>query len=323
LPAAFDPAIGDDEPDPAGPRLTPRALLEALERLEAAGAVATDRLRLAYGAHASAESGGVWGRVEVYRGALEASDAAFEEAVLRALARADQGGRRASMARLLAPEIAVRALPETTDPSARSPGDLRAVSGQALRWALRAGGEAEAAAAIGRRADAAAGPGIPGTPRSTVERALDDLIAPLDSDPLDPATLTALAREADAGDRRAAFIAEARRILGGADRRTGGAGPFDPGAMSDPFSGFSSREDGAEGDALNGPGPSARSDPRWEIAAGRGALTAIDAASGLGALPAPGDPGAFDAGLIAVETFAALGWTRDARRLAAEIAASL
>ncbi|MEL6279794.1 MAG: hypothetical protein AAFR28_13070 [Pseudomonadota bacterium] len=85
---------------------SPRETLAALERLEAAGALETAGLRTAYDGAASAESGGLWGRVEVYRRVIDGGGAAQLTNAAAALAKADEAGREAQMARLLAPTIA-------------------------------------------------------------------------------------------------------------------------------------------------------------------------------------------------------------------------
>ena len=88
----------------------PRERLSALERLEAAGTVETDALRAAFESAASAESGGVWGRVEVYRKTVAAAGGARVARAVEALRRADAEGREAQMARLLAPALAEAAV---------------------------------------------------------------------------------------------------------------------------------------------------------------------------------------------------------------------
>ncbi|MEO1328518.1 MAG: hypothetical protein AAFW46_02555 [Pseudomonadota bacterium] len=155
-------------PAALAPEFTPRLRLEAMERLERAGAVETRRLSDAYRGTPSAESGGVWGRVEAFRRAVgvgAATDGAvYAQAALTAMARAEEAGRGPMMARLLAPETARRAR------GARSGGVFSLPRDPALRRLLRLGGEADAAAAL----LAAAGPETVGPE----ERALDRLAAP-------------------------------------------------------------------------------------------------------------------------------------------------
>ncbi len=84
----------------------PRDRLTAAEQLEEAGALPTETLRELYEAYAPAESGGVWGRVEAWRGARDArGSTARVTAAALAYERATVQGRGGSMSRLLAPLI--------------------------------------------------------------------------------------------------------------------------------------------------------------------------------------------------------------------------
>ncbi|MEL6979901.1 MAG: hypothetical protein AAGM38_14620 [Pseudomonadota bacterium] len=181
---------------------SPRARLEALERLEASGAASTDALRDAFSAQASAESGGVWGRVEAYLDGIEADPERFEAAAQRALAKAESEGRRGAMARLLAPEAAARGLPIDGGPDAR-------YATPALRALLREGGEGEAAAALSRFA---ADYDLTAQAPDALERALDRLAAPgwrAESDADDAASLARMS----ARSPRAAFAVNALRLI--------------------------------------------------------------------------------------------------------------
>lgn len=282
---------------------SPRQRLEALERLEAAGSATTDDLRLAFSESASAESGGVWGRVEAYRDAVEADDPSFIYAAEAALARAEEAGRRAAMARLLAPAAAARSLPAPLTPEEEGAPEMAVeatppppeMAIPAMRALLREGGEGGAAAALGRTAMTL---GEPAVPPDLLERALDHLIAPAPrEDPDEPWTelwseddaedLTALAR---GGDRRAAFVAAAIVKLDAPaptplDRPRG---QLRPGGIATP----------AE-----------------EVADGRAALLIARAFAALAAAE-PTDREV----LFAIETARALGWEAEARALALEAA---
>lgn len=263
----------------------PRLRLEALERLEMSGAIETSALAEAFAAHASAESGGVWGRVEAYRKALEAADAAFGPAVAKAMAAAESAGRRGAMARLLAPKIAAKALPVS---GAEPHPTLTAPS---LRYVLREGGETAAAVAVGRAAERL---GAPAVPPDVVERALDHIAEPDWPDAWRETDRADLAELAGRGDRRAAFTEAAIATFA-----------LDPRAV--PI----------------GAGLSGEPDPREEIEANRAALLAVNALSRLGELVGSSDSSATEAGLRAIKAFRALGWEQEARALALEIAATL
>lgn len=183
---------------------TPRLRLEAIERLEMSGAVDTDALAKEFDKHKSAESGGVWGRVEAYRKAQQASDSDFPAAVQAAIARAESAGRRGAAARLLAPLIAARALPVSG--AAPDPGVMIAP----LRAVLREGGEAVAAVAVGRAAEKI---GPPAEAPDAVERALDRIAEPKWPGGWEPEHQAALQAAAQRGDRQASFVASALTLF--------------------------------------------------------------------------------------------------------------
>lgn len=116
----------------------PRQRLEALERLEPSGAISSDALRAAFLQSASAESGGVWGRVEAFRAAIGAPPGRFAVQALRALDVAREAGREEVMARLLSAEAESRLL---------SPGNARASTSETRRL-LWLGGRWKAAAQV-------------------------------------------------------------------------------------------------------------------------------------------------------------------------------
>lgn len=195
LPAATDAAA------------PPRARLEALERLEAAGGVSTTALRAAYEASASAESGGVWGRVEAYRRALAAPAGAFAAAARAALARAREEGREATMARLLGPAIAQRVASGAGGAALAAPEIVRA-AWLAGEWdAARAlsGGGPVAGGAVEARALAAIASAAPSAGDGFSGRA-SAAWRPEDADPL-------FARAAR-GDGKAARLAAGLLALG-------------------------------------------------------------------------------------------------------------
>lgn len=166
-----------------GDGVSPRVRLEAMERLERSGALATEAMITEYAQSASAESGGVWGRVEAFRNALLSSPDDTVSAARFALDRAREGDREGLMARVLAPELARRA----------AIGAPMADAG--LRRALRLGGQSAAAAALLSAGDrAGAGP---------EERALDRLAAPASGAAWDPSDLNPLLARAARGDQSA------------------------------------------------------------------------------------------------------------------------
>lgn len=131
-----------------GAETPPRETLSAYERLERSGALETADLRAAFDAASSAESGGVWGRVEVYDRAAAAAPEALLDRAQEALARAQEGGRASMMARLLGPALAAQA--ERALSAGGSAG--AALWTPKLRDALRLSGRPDLAAALARRA---------------------------------------------------------------------------------------------------------------------------------------------------------------------------
>lgn len=186
-------------PAALAPDAPPRLRLEALERLEAAGVVETEMLRAAFEAQRSAESGGVWGRVEAYQAAMRADAAAFDQAAGVAMARASEAGREGAMARLLARRAAELALPASGRPTP-------ALANTAIRRLLRLGGEASAAAALTRAADAM---GPPAVKAGLIERAFDHLAEPDWPGGWDQDRQAALDAQAARGDQYAGLIAAA------------------------------------------------------------------------------------------------------------------
>lgn len=190
-------------PAALAPEFPPRQRIEALERLEASGAVDTRLLAEAYRGTPSAESGGVWGRVEAYRRVIGAGQTvdgrAYAQAVLTALARAEEAGQGAVMSRLLARDAARRVAALGRDRSATALSALP--RDPALRRLLRLGGEAEAASLL----LAAAGPDTAGPE----ERALDRLAAPGTPGVWNPSDAEALLARAARSD------AEAGRLMAG------------------------------------------------------------------------------------------------------------
>lgn len=279
---------------------SPRQRLEAMERLEAAGALETDDLRLAFAAQTSAESGGVWGRVEAYRDAVETDETGFLAAADAALARVEEAGRRPAMARLLAADAAARSLPAEASPEAVGAPELAvpsapppaALAVPAMRALLREGGEGGAAAALSRIAEEL---GPPAVEPDLIERALDHVAAPGEREDADePWTerwseddsedLKALGRK---GDARAAFLSAVIARLDAPPPVLLGERPvgrLQPGGLATP----------AE-----------------EIADGRAGLLLARALAPLAA-PQPTDREV----LFAVETAQALGWEAEARELA-------
>lgn len=173
---------------------SPRARLEALERLEIAGAIATETLMSAYGAASSAESGGIWGRVEAYRAAVASPPSDTIRSFRLALGRAREGGREAMMARLLAPELARRA-------AAGAP-----MQDATLRRALRLGGQGDAASMLLTPEERqAAGP---------EERALDRVAVSVWTGPWSRSDLNPLLARAARGDQRAGGLMAALNAFG-------------------------------------------------------------------------------------------------------------
>ncbi len=167
------------------PEAAPRVRLEALERLEQLGAIGTEELETEWKNAASAESGGVWGRVEAYRAALNAPADRFSGAIVVAIQRASDAGREATMARLLAPEIAARAFPSRGAPTA-------GLESPEIRRLLRLGGQGDAASALMLESARHAGP---------EERALDRIASAYPSAPWDAADAEPLLASAARGDR--------------------------------------------------------------------------------------------------------------------------
>ena len=179
---------------PADAGASPRAQLEALERLEVSGAIGASALAAAYGAASSAESGGIWGRVEAYRGAISAPPPDTIRAFRLALGRAREGGREAMMARLLAPELARRA-------ASGAP-----MQDATLRRALRLGGQGDAASLLLTPAEReAAGP---------EERALDRVAVTVWNGPWSRSDLNPLLARAARGDQRAGSLMAALNAFG-------------------------------------------------------------------------------------------------------------
>lgn len=187
-------ALTDAEP--------PRARLEALERLEASGAATTEALRAGFEARRSAESGGVWGRVEAYRRAVGARDDAFAAAAEAALALAAAEGREAAMARLLGPAIQARAL--------AGGGVDRRLATPALRRALRLAGLGDAASAL--MADQS-GEGL-SAGLDDAERAVDRLASSRWSALWGPARSADLTARAARGDQSAGRLLAALDAFG-------------------------------------------------------------------------------------------------------------
>lgn len=164
----------------------PRSRLIALERLETAGAVETAILSEAYAAAQSAESGGVWGRVEAYRKAVASQLTDTIRSFRLAIDRAASVGRDGMMARLTASELASRAM---------SGAPMRDA---ALRRAMRLGGEGQAASELLTPSERrAAGP---------EERAIDRIANPAWRGEWAPRDLNALLARAARGDQRAGRI---------------------------------------------------------------------------------------------------------------------
>ncbi|MCI4666012.1 MAG: hypothetical protein MRY74_14955 [Neomegalonema sp.] len=137
-PLSILPAIIDE-------KTSPRQRLEALERLERSGAVETAKLAAAYKEATSAESGGVWGRVEAFRKAITAPAEAFPARAAAALARATVTEQRDMMARLLGDALLAYAKKTLADGSA---AEGAAGWTQELRDALRLAGHGDTASAL-------------------------------------------------------------------------------------------------------------------------------------------------------------------------------
>src|SRR5262249_5429714 len=127
-------------PAALAPHVAPRLQLEAMERLEGAGALPLEALSRAYAATPSAEAGGVWGRVEADRAASAAQPGAFRPAADLAMARAQEADRGAMMARLLGPAVARHAF--------EGPSPDPQLADAAMRRLLRLAGEGPAAAQL-------------------------------------------------------------------------------------------------------------------------------------------------------------------------------
>ncbi|MCI4661809.1 MAG: hypothetical protein MRY63_08335 [Neomegalonema sp.] len=116
-------------PDSNAP-IPPRNLLEILERLEISGALSSDALAEAFASASSAESGGVWGRVEAFKQTLNAGADGLDRSLTQAYERADTAGRRGSMLRILgyrAPLIGQVASDESARDALRLVGRAREV----------------------------------------------------------------------------------------------------------------------------------------------------------------------------------------------------
>ncbi len=186
-------------PTAFGPETPPRETLAALERLERAGALSTEILAEAYAGSTSAESGGVWGRVEVYRRAISAPPARLPALGVAALARAREAGRAPMMARLLGAPLASHA--EATLAGA---GDATGWTPE-LRDALRLAGHADLASALLRRAGAGVG---------VDERALDRVATGRVDEGWDANQTAPLVSRATRGDRKSGLILAALDAFG-------------------------------------------------------------------------------------------------------------
>lgn len=177
----------------------PRQRLEALERLEASGAVETAELAAAFANTPSAESGGVWGRVEAYRQALLADSRAAREAIETAMARAREADRESTMARLLAEEVARRAIQVSGRP------DPNYVTPQSRRL-LQLGGHGEIARQlVGEGGRAALGP---------EDRAVDRVAAASAAANWDATDAEPLVARAVRGDQAAGALLAGLRAMG-------------------------------------------------------------------------------------------------------------
>lgn len=196
----------------------PRQRLAALERLERAGALPTEALANAFAAIASAESGGVWGRVEAYRAVLDADLFSLPDAVRAAEARAAEGGRRAQMARLLGPALAARAAREGIAGAARS-----SYSDPAAQRMLRLSGAPRALGLLRRLGQGvgarelnpnAAPAARPPADRDPMEAAINRIADPNPAAEWDPALAAPLAQRAARGDARAGRALAALEAFG-------------------------------------------------------------------------------------------------------------
>jgi hypothetical protein len=185
-------------PAALAPEASPRMRLEALERLEQAGAIGPGALEREWQATASAESGGVWGRVEAYRAALAAPADRFAVALGTAMQRAEEAGREDVMARLLGDEIAARAFPAQGEPT---PG----LDTRPIRRLLRLAGHGDAASALMLETARDVGP---------EERAIDRIASAYPSAPWDPRDAEALLANAARGDRVAGRMLAALNAFG-------------------------------------------------------------------------------------------------------------
>lgn len=186
-------------PSAFGPETPPREILFALERLERSGALETAALADAYANAASAESGGVWGRVEVYRRALSAPPERLPALATAAIARAKEEGRGPMMARLLGERL-IQQAEATLGAGAAAVGWT-----PELRDALRLSGRPDLAAALSRQA---AG-GV-----SAEEAALDRLATARLDGPWDPEIAATLSARAARGDLEAGLILAALDAFG-------------------------------------------------------------------------------------------------------------
>jgi hypothetical protein len=118
----------------------PRDRLAAAEKLARAGAIPAARLITLYGRQRSAESGGVWGRVEAWRRMAAAAPAELAPLVAEMDRRAAEAGLRAALAPALN-RYAAEAAPDA--PTSRRFAEIALLAGDPAAALTRTQGETE------------------------------------------------------------------------------------------------------------------------------------------------------------------------------------